>query len=341
MFENLIESKQKGTRTVGQTVLSVARPRRPHLRGRQGDPGCGRDDQEPSGRHHDGVPQAAPAAAAAARPAAARVDRRRESAAEGVPDGGGADGHPEGHSADRPEREALRSEGLHRQGRRGRHRDGRRGRHRSGDAARCSWRRSWTIRSSRSPSRRRAIRPCCRAPGSPGAVDLQYVVDTTGHAEPDSLQGAQDDAPGVRRAGQGSDREGRVQAGQVQGPGRFASWSSSAFRSRSASKTFSLPRRHGNMSLDLLHLWAQMGVFAKGIVVVMAIMSIYSLTIVVHQADPAQAQRVRDPEVRAPVLPRHPGGEPRPGHRAGREEQEEPRLPRAGRGAGRSEAAAA
>src|SRR4051794_8230139 len=34
------------------------------------------------------------------------------------------------------------------------------------------------------------------------------------------------------------------------------------------------------MSLDLLHLWAQMGAFAKGIVVVMAIMSIYSLTIV-------------------------------------------------------------
>src|SRR4051795_4542096 len=34
------------------------------------------------------------------------------------------------------------------------------------------------------------------------------------------------------------------------------------------------------MSLDLFNLWAQMGMFAKGIVVVMAIMSIYSLTIV-------------------------------------------------------------
>jgi len=34
------------------------------------------------------------------------------------------------------------------------------------------------------------------------------------------------------------------------------------------------------MSVDLLHLWAQMGMFAKGIVVIMAIMSIYSLTIV-------------------------------------------------------------
>jgi biopolymer transport protein ExbB len=35
------------------------------------------------------------------------------------------------------------------------------------------------------------------------------------------------------------------------------------------------------MSVDLLHLWAQMGAFAKGIVVIMAIMSIYSLTIVI------------------------------------------------------------
>src|SRR5262245_62814853 len=34
------------------------------------------------------------------------------------------------------------------------------------------------------------------------------------------------------------------------------------------------------MSLDLLHLWAQMGMFAKGIVFVLAGMSIYSLTIV-------------------------------------------------------------
>ena len=35
------------------------------------------------------------------------------------------------------------------------------------------------------------------------------------------------------------------------------------------------------MSVDLLHLWGQMGAFAKGIVVIMAIMSIYSLTIVI------------------------------------------------------------
>lgn len=34
------------------------------------------------------------------------------------------------------------------------------------------------------------------------------------------------------------------------------------------------------MGVDLMHLWAQMGWFAKGVVVVMAIMSIYSLTVV-------------------------------------------------------------
>ena len=34
------------------------------------------------------------------------------------------------------------------------------------------------------------------------------------------VQGAQDDASGVRRAGQGGDSEGRLQAGQVQGPAR-------------------------------------------------------------------------------------------------------------------------
>ena len=35
------------------------------------------------------------------------------------------------------------------------------------------------------------------------------------------------------------------------------------------------------MGVDLIHLWHQMGWFAKGIVFVMAIMSIYSLTIVI------------------------------------------------------------
>ena len=37
------------------------------------------------------------------------------------------------------------------------------------------------------------------------------------------------------------------------------------------------------MSVDLLHLWGQMGYFAKGIVVVLAIMSIWSLTIMIQK----------------------------------------------------------
>ena len=35
------------------------------------------------------------------------------------------------------------------------------------------------------------------------------------------------------------------------------------------------------MGVDLIHLWNQMGWFAKGIVFVMAAMSVYSLTIVI------------------------------------------------------------
>src|ERR671913_697468 len=37
------------------------------------------------------------------------------------------------------------------------------------------------------------------------------------------------------------------------------------------------------MSVDLLHLWAQMGYFAKGVVLVLAIMSIWSLTIMIQK----------------------------------------------------------
>jgi biopolymer transport protein ExbB len=37
------------------------------------------------------------------------------------------------------------------------------------------------------------------------------------------------------------------------------------------------------MGVDLLHLWGQMGYFAKGIVVVLAIMSIWSLTIMIQK----------------------------------------------------------
>ena len=38
------------------------------------------------------------------------------------------------------------------------------------------------------------------------------------------------------------------------------------------------------MNLSLLDLWNQMGMFAKGIVVVLAIMSIWSLTIMIQKA---------------------------------------------------------
>ena len=37
------------------------------------------------------------------------------------------------------------------------------------------------------------------------------------------------------------------------------------------------------MSVDLLHLWGQMGYFAKGIVLILAIMSIWSLTIMIQK----------------------------------------------------------
>ena len=35
------------------------------------------------------------------------------------------------------------------------------------------------------------------------------------------------------------------------------------------------------MGVDLLHLWSQMGWFAKGVVVIMAIMSVYSVTVMI------------------------------------------------------------
>ena len=57
------------------------------------------------------------------------------------------------------------------------------------------------------------------------------------------------------------------------------------------------------MSLDLLHLWAQMGSFAKGIVVVLAIMSIYSLTIVFTKLIQLKRSESRDAEVRARSSP--------------------------------------
>jgi biopolymer transport protein ExbB/biopolymer transport protein TolQ len=35
------------------------------------------------------------------------------------------------------------------------------------------------------------------------------------------------------------------------------------------------------MGVDLLHLWSQMGAFAKGVVIIMAIMSVYSVTVMI------------------------------------------------------------
>ena len=37
------------------------------------------------------------------------------------------------------------------------------------------------------------------------------------------------------------------------------------------------------MSVDLIHLWGTMGWFAKGVVIVMAFMSIWSLTIMIQK----------------------------------------------------------
>ena len=36
------------------------------------------------------------------------------------------------------------------------------------------------------------------------------------------------------------------------------------------------------MSVDLIHLWGTMGWFAKGVVIIMAFMSIWSLTVMIQ-----------------------------------------------------------
>ena len=72
------------------------------------------------------------------------------------------------------------------------------------------------------------------------------------------------------------------------------------------------------MGVDLIHLWAQMGWFAKGIVFVLAIMSVCSLTIMITKWW-SFAKRSGDPQVRARVLAVPRGGQPHRGDRAGRE----------------------
>ena len=55
----------------------------------------------------------------------------------------------------------------------------------------------------RSPSRPPRYPPVMQSAGIAGSVDLQYIVDTTGHAEPNSLKVLADDPPRLRGAGQG------------------------------------------------------------------------------------------------------------------------------------------
>ena len=64
--------------------------------------------------------------------------------------------------------------------------------------------------------------PVLQSAGIAGAVDLQYVVDTTGHAETNSFKVLKTTHPAFVEPAQGSDPQGRVQAGQVQGPGGAA-----------------------------------------------------------------------------------------------------------------------
>ena len=84
------------------------------------------------------------------------------------------------------------------------------------------------------------------------------------------------------------------------------------------------------MGVDLLHLWAQMGMFAKGIVVIMALMSVFSLTIMITKLIQIKKSEAATRKFAPDVLPRHPGREPRPGHRPVREEPRRPPVPRRG-----------
>ena len=168
---------------------------------------------------------------------------------------------------------------------------------------------------------------------------MQFIVDTTGHVEAAVVQAAEDLASGVRRAGAGSDPQERVQAGQVQGQaGPAAGAAGRRVQAAIASFPQETSQHERRSSSPVGVRWDY---FAKGIVA----HSGDHVHLVADHHDPevhsVPARPGRDPEVRAPVLPRHPGREPGSGDRPGREEQEEPCGPRGGRGAGRGEAAAA
>ena len=208
---------QEEAETSGQTVFSRwSSTARSSLAPSRSPPGAAETIKDIAGRYHHGVPEAAGAAAAAAGPAAARGRRDRESSAEGLPDRDGADGDPEGHSAGQSEREPFDPRTSPARASRAASRPA------SSAApvrspARPSWRPRWTIRCSRSPSRRRGIRRCCRGRRRRAEVDCQYVVDTTGHAEPSSFKVLKTTHPPFVAPAQGSDHQGRVQAGASQG----------------------------------------------------------------------------------------------------------------------------
>ena len=131
--------------------------------------------------------------------------------------------------------------------------------------------------------------------GIAGSVDLQFIVDTTGHVEPNSLKvlAKTHDAfvepakeavlKGVYRRRKYKGEPVRQQVQQrisVQADRILSSSADAAAPTRRGSHSTAEPRIN-TMGVDLLHLWAQMGWFAKGIVVIMALMSIFSLTIMI------------------------------------------------------------
>ena len=85
------------------------------------------------------------------------------------------------------------------------------------------------------------------------------------------------------------------------------------------------------MDMSLMGLWNQMGAFAKGIVVAMALMSIYSLTIMVQKWWSLRKAQKETHQVRARVLAVPRGGQPHRGDQARRELQEVARRARARR----------
>ena len=277
MFENLIESKTtKKQSHVGQTrPLVPGAHGRDHSRRRQGRPRARpRAIKNRSGRHHHGLPQAAGAAAAAARPAAAGRHRGAEPAAQGLPDGDAADRHPEGHSAGRSEREAVRCRGLHRQGRRGRHRRRDRGRDRSGhrrdvprgavdDPVAADLHPEAALSAGAAERRDRRAGSSCSTWWTPPATPSRQL-----------LQGAQDDAnPAFDEPAREAIVKGVFKPAKFKGaPVRQLVQQAISFK-----QIGSITRRGGNITDECRSDFTSgvtMGWFAKGIVVVMAIMSI-------------------------------------------------------------------